>query len=159
MRKLIKAVLPFATLATAFAASQADASTHLYPGVECQPIAGSTCISYDNYGVRNNCSSAQMVDCPLSASSPGSTLSQATAIVYDRHSSDNVSCSLQISNLYGDLLYNVSRVTSGENSSHMVLSWLSVNQTFGFTRLRCSIPAVESGEYSHVVGYFSETTN
>jgi hypothetical protein len=149
MKKLIAATLP---IGLALASSQALGRTHINTGTVCQPIAGSTCITYSQHGVGNNCSSEQTVECPLVHSFGGApTTTQVYYVGYDRHSTANISCALQRTDSDGNVLFTSTKNTSGEAIASKMVVWLNLNQPQGFWwRLRCAIPAVEAGEFSHL---------
>jgi len=152
MKKLFAAVLP---LGLALVASSADARTLVATGAECQAEAGSTCVSFSQFGAQNNCSTTQNIECPITHSYSGSpTVTQFYFTGYDRHSTQNVTCTLRKVDGGGNILFSSSKNTTNEGASHQTIVWLNLNQTQGFWwNMRCSLPPVEAGEISHLTSY------
>src|SRR5688572_16347422 len=157
MRKLFAAVVP---LGLALVASSADARTMVVSGSACQPEAGSTCIQYSQYGAHNVCTSTQNLECPITHSYNGSpNVTQVYFTGYDRHSTQNVTCTIRRQDAGGDILFSAARSTSGEGAADQIAVWLNLTQPQGFWwSMRCSLPPAEAGEWSHLTSYVWLTT-
>ena len=157
MKKLLAAVLP---LGLALASSSADARTHVATGAECQPETGSTCIQFTQFGAHNICTTTQGLECPITHSYVGSqTITQFYFIGYDRHSSQNVSCTIRRTDGAGNILFSSSKNTTGESATSQLIVWLNLNQTqSAWWNMRCTLPPVEAGEFSHLSSFVTLTT-
>jgi hypothetical protein len=157
MKKLLLAALP---IALALPASQAFGRTFVIPGTVCQPIPSSAgCIDYTQFGVHNTCGSTATVECPMASSYVGSpSVYQAYFVAYDRNTSTNVSCTLQRSDYTGAVLYSATLSTSGSSASAMIRTFFPNVPQSAFWRMRCTIPAVQSGQVSHITNLLLGTT-
>lgn len=143
-------------------ASSASARLNTYPQTLCQPLLGSlSCIEYSQYGVHNVCTGTATVECPLPTSKPSSgsiNVTQAAVFAYDRNTSTNVSCSVQRTDYQGSLLYSTTLSTSGSGSGVQAKYATFTQSHDGYWRMRCSIPAVQSGNLSHVANAYLQTS-
>lgn len=152
MRKMFAAVLP---LGLALVASSADAKTWVDMGQDCQPEFGSTCINYSQFGAHNVCSTTQNLECPVTHIFGGSpTITQFYFTAYDRHSTQNVTCTIRRTDGGGNILFSSSKNTINEGAGVQTITWLNLNQTQNaWWSMRCSLPPVEAGEFSHLTSY------
>lgn len=157
MKKLFAAVLP---LGLALAPSSADARTHVTVGSECQPDLGSTCINYSQFGAHNICGSTQALECPITHSYSGTpTITQFYYVGYDRHSTQDVSCTIRRTDGGGNILFSSSKNTTGDSASSQTIVWLSLGQTqTAWWSMRCTLPPAESGDFSHLASYVTITS-
>jgi hypothetical protein len=150
--------------------SYAHAASHVFnviSGAICQGPSGS--VQQDKWGIKNNSGTAAVVACalPMPNSSAGTAyLSGTTATncgysnlfkpyvtVYDRHSSQNVSCTLFALGFDGNTHASWSVASSSSQGSAQTLwfpftdRWVVSNYTW---YLECSIPPPENGAVSHV---------
>jgi len=148
-------VLP---LGLALTSSDALASRSFrYPGAVCQPVQGSAgCVEYSQYGVHNTCGSTATVECALPIDTTTSTIINVdywSLALYDRNTSTNVSCTLNKVYIDGSIQYTTTLTSSGSSASNIYLTvgpGLAQNGNYTW-RARCTIPAVQSGNFSHIV--------
>jgi hypothetical protein len=154
--KLLGMVLP---LAIALVPSSADASRHYSTsGVACEgAFAGQqSCLTRNQYGIQNICGSEVTVECPVNPSV--NTAGQPVVSFfgfqgYDRNPSTDVNCDLQRIDANGGITYTANIKTSGSaaGTQGLLISPNTIVQ--GVWRLRCAMPAVSSGNFSHLVSY------
>ena len=168
MKKLVtmkKLVLATLTVGVALASSQAFARTVLIPGTVCQPIQGAQgCVEYSQYGTHNICATTITVECPLPASEPNASphpsVYQVYYTAYDRHTTQNVSCTIQKTDTSGNSTYSATASTGGGGVGSGVqfpIVFPNVGQD-GWWRLSCTIPGVQAGWFSHVTNILLGTT-
>lgn len=156
-QKMLVIALP---LVVALASASAAAS-RVYPhsGVGCvQAVGSQNSIDRTQYGVHNtSSSSAVTVECPVNpsyVSSAQPVVSIFGVQAYDRNPSADVSCDLQRVDGNGNVSYttNLHTSNSGAGVQGLVVSPSGVIVS-GTWRLRCSVPAAVSGNFSHVTSY------
>jgi len=155
MKKLLVALLP---LSLAVIPSSAAGRSFVNPGALCAPAVASSasCLTYNQFGVSNGCSTTQTVECPLPVSYPGAgaTVNQSFYDGYDRNSSSDVSCSLQKTDFAGNILFSSTANTSGSAAGVQQPTFSVSTSVVGYWRLRCSIPGATGSGVSHVVSAF-----
>jgi hypothetical protein len=130
-------------------------------GTACQVSSGfAGSFSYSNYGIQNDGASQITVECPLPLSTDPTAinfLQSAYITVYDRSTTANVSCSLQRSDTNGDVSFSTSVNTTGcgpgtgpQTLQFTIASYPPVYADYGYWRVQCTIPGVESNWHSHV---------
>lgn len=153
--KLLGLALP---IAAALVANSADAARH-YPtsGVACEAITGQQgCLDRAQYGIHNTCGFQVTVECPVSPSlnTSGQPIVSIFGLTgYDRSASTDVNCDLQRIDGNGNITYTANLKTTGSAAGAQgpVVSPNTIVQ--GAWRLRCAMPAVSSGNFSHLVSY------
>lgn len=160
MNKIIGAIVP---LCFALVSSQAVARTFVTPQTVCQPTSGFTgCINYDQFGAHNTCGVVATVECPLPISYPVATPTVNTVGVfsYDRSTTTNVSCTLQRTDFAGNVLYTSTQSTAGGGPGTGVQTntFSPAVSASGYWRLRCSVPAVNAGNFSHISNVYVQTS-
>ena len=154
-RMLIGATL---SLGLALVASQASARSYQFHGSVCAPIAGAQdCVDYTQFGVHNICPSPVTVECPLPISWVSSTpnVFQTYFVGYDRSTLTNLDCTLQKTDINGGVLYSATlSVTSTGPSIKTFFPNVSQQSVW---RLRCTIPGVQGGQFSHLASMFVGT--
>ena len=142
----------------------ADSYTH---GSACQPdkaTAAAACVEYTNYGVHNACpATTATVECPLtSVDYPvGGLVASVFIGMYDRNSSSNIQCFVQQTDGAGDVAYSIplNSTTGGPGTGIQNRVNNNVNQSLAyFWRAKCTIPPAQSGQFSHVVGFYLNGT-
>ena len=147
-------------------ASNASAMTNqrlLYSGSLCNPWQSTDAgkLIYDNYGVHNGSSSSANVVCgsgPLiddsgCGSGTGNNIASIVAYVYDRSTTADVCCTVQIVNPDGTPAFSQNVCTSSSSSAIKTLSVSPSTPVDGSVVLQCSIPATQSGAPSYVTSY------
>jgi hypothetical protein len=133
----------------------ASARFYVYSGVGCRAAVPSQvgCIESSQFGVQNACSSPVAVECPLDAGSgvddPIVTFVSFTG--YDRSTVADVSCQVQKVSADGSLLFGKTIKTEPVNGTgaQQPITFPNIGQS-GSWRMRCSIPGVQAGQFSHV---------
>jgi hypothetical protein len=161
--------LAFVALILASAALSSTASARNYSihaGI-CRPEPASLgTAEYDQYGVHNTSTTAKLtVECPLPLAYPESgpppLVNEVDITVYTRNSVDNVECALEQVDIYGNILGLLINRTfnQGPGSGPIVLPIQPYAQdASGMWRVRCTIPTVEAGWFSHVTSIFVQTS-
>jgi hypothetical protein len=151
MKRSLLLALPFGL---ALLSAPASARTYMYPGAVCQAALPSQvgCIENTQFGVHNVCGSIATVECPLDSGflGLGATVSFVSFTGYDRSTLSNVSCQVQKVNSDGGVLFTSTISTTGSGAGSQLLSTFPNISENGFWRMRCSIPAVQAGQFSHV---------
>jgi len=144
----------------------AFARTYTIHGTICRPIpANLSAAEYDQFGVHNISNATLTIECPLPLSyHEGGTAPAVTSVqttVYDRSTTADVGCVLEHVNLNGAVLMSLFNKTfglgPGTGSVDLPFTPDPGADTSGLWRLRCTIPAVESGAFSHVVSAIVQT--
>jgi hypothetical protein len=133
----------------AFLSDGASADLKAYPGAQCARVSGGT-FDYFAGTVMNTSSASDLnVICPLVRDV--SSISSARIVVFDRHPTLNVSCTMNTETAVGSNFTFVSqtRVSAGFGSNLQNLNFtaLGANEYYYAT---CSIPRVDNGNTSHV---------
>jgi hypothetical protein len=165
MKKLALAAL---MLTSATLSGSAYARTFAFHGTICRALAGNLSGAvYDQYGVHNvavNTGFAPQgiltIECPLPLDYPDSgpvpLVTEVQTQVYDRSTVSNIACALEEVDDSGVVLVSVQQSTQGGGPGAP-----AVGMTFlppagaaasGYWRLRCSLPAAQSGAFSYLVG-------
>jgi hypothetical protein len=145
-------------IAAAGASRSALAGSRLtfYSGTLCQPINVSRDnVDYSHFGVNNLSSSVSViVECPLQTTSFSlpETVTTVGVVTYDRHTLQNVSCTLTASDSAGNIQWQDTKTTSGGGAGTGAVGLAffpnqAINQVWS---LRCTLPAIQtSGWPSH----------
>ena len=149
-------------VASALISSKASARIFTFHGTVCQPINGSIFgAEYTQFGVHNVSGAPITVECPFPLTGPtGSTptITGASTFAYDRSTTADVSCDLQKVAFDGSLVLSINAHTTGggPGSGFQGMSYAIPAGTLesGYWRIRCTIPAVQSGAFSHVTATF-----
>jgi hypothetical protein len=152
-----KSLLLSLPLGLALFAIPASARTHLYHGSSCQPgpPGHAGCLTNGQFGVQNNCTSIVTVECPLDSSFPGvgPNVTFVSFTGYDRSTISDVSCQVQKTDDSGNLLFTSTIATSGSGAGSQLRTTFPGVAQNGYWRMRCSIPAVQGGQVSHLASY------
>lgn len=151
MKTSLLLALPFGL---ALLAAPASARTYVYSGVTCQAaFPGQVgCIENTQFGVHNVCGTIVPVECPLDSGFPGvgPNVTFVSFTGYDRSTLSDVSCQVQKVNSDGGVLFTSTIATTGSAAgSQLRTTFPGVSQN-GFWRMRCNLPAVQGGQFSHV---------
>lgn len=128
-------------------------------GNVCSAVASDVSIvDRDQYGVHNTSTSATAtVYCPILKQTSGDEIgSVLRAMVYDRNSTSNVSCTFNILDNSGANVTGGSdtKSSSGSQSSYQNLDFSGITaSTSGNMVVVCTIPPVQSGSFSHVAEF------
>ncbi|HKY35018.1 MAG TPA: hypothetical protein VJN18_03660 [Polyangiaceae bacterium] len=141
-----------AFLTMAAGASGADI---VYHGSLCNPLPGDVSkIDYNQFGAFNNGTGGGpfgTVNC--GGSTPIETIiNRVSIIVYDRSTPSNVQCTVRLTDIFGNVLWSASDVTSG-NSVAMDNMEFSPGVGGYAVYTRCDIPNVTSSGNSIVSSY------
>jgi hypothetical protein len=154
--KLLVAALPVA-IALASASASADAGTKFsYSGIGCQSAVGaqSSCLDRTQYGTHNTCGFDVILECPVDTSFVMGTATAFGMQAYDRNSSTDVNCDLQQVDASGNISFTANIKTSASGAGVMSPFLGSLGPLLGGAwRLRCTLPAVTGGGFSHLVSY------
>jgi len=96
------------------------------------------------------------VECPLSISDSSSNLAAARVYIYDRNTTADVSCTQQKTDEGGTAIYSNYQQTFGSQAGLYTVTYASPVSPVafgGWWRFACSIPAVESGQFSHIASF------
>jgi hypothetical protein len=151
--------LPLA-LALLTASQVAHATGHAHNGLFCQPIPFAAGITYSAlYGVYNSEAAPATAFCQVQRDQGQTTnnFTRLQAFVYDRHETQNVSCTLRVLDAIGNNRFVSTLSTSGFASPIMVLEWtpsigLAHDDTITMT---CVLPGLTAHGGSHVASYTS----
>ncbi len=160
MSKLLPVVLMGVGLSIAVSLP-ALASDEIYHGNFCVPNQGDiNRIQRNQYGVHNTSSSnTAFVQCPFNLPFNGTLrVSSVYVTVYDRHPSQDVTCTLIGVGLEGSTLWSRSASSSGSSASHTFLSFSPPNQFVATMNMTCSLPPITNSGVSHVTTYRVITT-
>jgi hypothetical protein len=156
MFKLMPVVLIGMGLSTAFCSS-ALAADELYHGNFCVPNRNDiNKIERSNWGVHNTSTTTPaVVQCPFNVPFVGNLkINNVLATVYDRNPNTNVSCTLMIVALNGQIVWSNTRSSSGSQVAHQFLSFQPPNNNYlGTLNMSCSIPPSTNAGLSHVTTY------
>jgi hypothetical protein len=162
---LVASIVLLGVVAAESASAQFPGATSGHHGSLCQldrdNSAPGTRADYSrHYGVHNPTSGTIAVVCPIQ---PVPYALEFKAIVYDRHYSDPVSCTLRLMATNGNAVYEETRRTSdyGYNWSPgtITLSWRLPNSSLAYRTgtLYCVLPPTGnfvSAGLSHVTSYY-----
>ncbi len=170
MKKLAFAAMIVASVALS---GNAFARTFKMHGTMCFHTLSNFAYEYDQYGVHNvggtsgGSGAPLIVECPLPLSYPSSgvppLVTQVHATVYDRSTTDNISCLLQEVDQAGNIVMSTSNATGGGGPGApsirpAFVPTVAVDAS-GYWRLRCSIPRIPSSVvFSHLTTIMVTTT-
>ena len=156
MFKLIPVALIGMGLSATFCSS-ALATDELYHGNFCAPNRDHiNRIERNQYGVHNTSSSTTaVVQCPFNVPFVGNLkINSVWVTVYDRNPNTNVSCTLMIVGLNGNIAWSNTKSSSGSQAGHQFLGFQPPNNSFlGTLNMSCSIPPSTNAGVSHVTTY------
>ena len=145
--------------------SQASARFNNFHGSSCQAASsGSTCLKCDQYGVQNTCSTAQNIICsmPMDPLNNSIVADMGYFSAYDRSATADVSCTLVKVNDAGVPQWSQTLSTSGggpgSGMQDRYFNIPSILVSTGTWCMQCTLPGVNSGAISYLVGT-SITTN
>jgi hypothetical protein len=153
MNKLTKAISSAAMLLSLTGAVTASAATDTTShGTLCNPQpADVSKIIYNQFGVVNTAASAAGVQCGA-AIVTGATISQVALEVFDRNASTNVSCTLVLTDVFGNTVFSQTQATTGSGSAAKLLQFFPAVATHTLT-LSCSLPAISGVDASAIATY------
>lgn len=129
------------------------------PGVACSRLSGGTYGTWYGTVMNQSESTSMTVMCPLvkrKTLTPGYDWHNfVTRVqVYDRHTSDNVSCTRRSEYVSGSSLFfeEASANTTGSSSSVKTLDFYETGEVNFYDYVQCTLPAKQSGNLSHVIG-------
>jgi hypothetical protein len=155
--------LSFVGLSLIAPASKAEG--HYMSGSFCKPSSNNSGnYSYGQYGIQRNDTTDPRntadgsVTCPIDFNySVGKKISHVLMTVYDRSSTENISCTLIITNSGGDTTYAATRSTSSPGEAGpLYLEWSSISPSLGIGVISCYMPHLTSYGYSHMATYLVE---
>jgi hypothetical protein len=170
MKKLALAAMILTSVALS---GNAFARTFKIHGTMCFHTLSNFAYEYDQYGVHNFSGNSGgsgpplIVECPLPLSYPSSgvppLVTQVQATVYDRSTTDNVSCVLEEVDQAGNVVISIEDHTmgGGPGAPSIPLTFVPTVavDASGYWRLRCSIPSSPaSGVFSHLTTIVVNTT-
>jgi hypothetical protein len=160
MKRQISGTFLVMVLTLVAANAHATSRLHTVHGTICQPTSTSVgSIEYTQFGTQNISTTATAnVECPLPIDYQVlpviEVLDQVQLIAYDRSTTADVSCSLRNVDVSGNVLMSLPKSTSGggpgTGSQAVVFTPPAGTMISGIWSLVCSIPAVQSGAFSHV---------
>ena len=148
-RHLASSTILCAFLTMAAGASGADT---VYHGSFCNPLPGDVSkIDYNQFGSFNTSASTGTVNC--GAATPIlATINTVQVYAYDRHTPNNVSCTVTLTDIGGNTIWSGSNATS-VNSPAMQTINFSPGVGTHTVYARCGIPAVTGSGNSVVSTY------
>lgn len=158
-----KYLMAVAVCAVLLLSVAAHAANYFYSGMQCNSISTDAAYS-TQYGVYNPGSGLIDVWCPFNGIVVGTGgITSLSATVYDRSTTDSVSCTLYVFDQYGTQTYagTQSTSTTGWSWSPSTLTWSSITGTASYYgTMKCTLPAYSSvtGGFSHMTT-FKVTTN
>jgi hypothetical protein len=120
-------------------------------------------LEYSQFGIDNTSAAPVTIECPLPLSFNGNAIANVTAasaVAYDRNTTSDVVCSLQVVNSLGNVLQSFNAQTSGggPGSNFQPLTFpVSQAISSNYWRLHCTLPAIQSGALSHLTTYGLDT--
>lgn len=138
----------------------AVAADRMFAGSYCQPRVATDDVEYDHFGVVNVGAAAAAVECPFWLPFQGGlTVKGVDITVYDRHPSANVSCTVQIIAIEGNVVHSRTVSTSGSGALHkFLIANFNNASALGTLHMSCTIPPNSGGNFSHVTTYRLRTT-
>ena len=125
----------------------------------CQPRSANSNVQYTNYGFVNIGTTTITAECPFSppfdvaACTP--RFSVVSVVVYDRHTSKNVSCALKYIKENGDVLQNLTQTSTGNTTAAQKLLFLfpPPNIDTRSLHMTCNIPPKTDSGFSAITLY------
>ena len=163
MKKLVLAALVL--MSTALSGS-AFARRLTFHGTMCQPVSGNTTsVDYSVFGINNTSAGTVTIECPMPISYSTTaipTIIDVAGEAYDRNTTSDVICTVQKLDAVGTVLasavgqtHNGGPGSSAQNFGFGVVSGVAVD---GYWRMRCTLPAVQSGAFCHLVSIVMNTS-
>jgi len=155
----IVAILMGAALTGAPLAAHATIRVFRYSGTVCQAASlADGNVSYGQFGVQNNDPTTRRVICPLPTNNAGAANEVMTNMlavtIYDRSTNSDVVCSLQATDSAGNIIFNQTLSSPSPGGPGSGLQQLLFNPSGhsiqDFWLLNCTLPAVQSGAFSHI---------
>jgi hypothetical protein len=128
-----------------------------YHATGCITTSGSVTYHHQ-WGLYNpSTSSSATVVCPLvSESDVDGIFAEANVVVWDRHTSQNITCTFFNLDDWGSIVTSSSRTTSGFSSSSITLNWGWGGLFNRLSVLQCTLPPVDNGQQSYLTSYETE---
>jgi len=130
-----------------------------FPGTFCQAESVGVHMGYTRTGRAQNPSSSTMyVVCPIVRDAMTKGIAKANVIVYDRHYSRNLSCTLNSRDQNGGTMgYYKTVSSSGSNSTRQVLRLGRQGAfSYGIYFMRCAVPGKYANNRSEIASYYME---
>jgi hypothetical protein len=130
------------------------ASAQPHQGMECMPHNGADIgnIGYDGWGVHSGTSSAQLVHCPGFTGGTG-VWAPLSATVYDRSTTDDVRCTITLTDHTGAAMFSTAMSSSGFGSAAQVLGAVVPGVVGAYVVMDCSLPAPTANGFSYLTTY------
>jgi hypothetical protein len=147
-----------AALSLATATAHANETEWNYHATICVPTSSSTSAVYNSFGVNNVSTTGTLtVACPL-VTTLGTTafhISSVHVSYFDRGAT-RLTCTVKNVDFAANVLYSASATSPGFNTGNQIFQFNppSGNTTDSFWELECTIPAVNSGNFSAVTAMF-----
>ena len=135
--------------------TEAIAADRMLGGTFCQPRDATDDVEYDHFGVVNVGAAVANVECPFWLPFQGNmTVRGVDITVYDRHPSVNVSCTVQIITIEGNVSASRTVTTSGSGAFHkFLITNFNGAQALGTLHMSCTIPPNNGSGFSHLTTY------
>ncbi len=142
--------------------SPARAEDFVYNGNFCTPILGDAnkLQYYAQWGVSNVSNTLATVQCPFIHRFTHSSVpvNRVVVTLYDRHSQENVTCTLYGLGLEGSILWQVSQSSSGSGTQHKFMELKPPQQGVAGINMVCTLPRLgENLGQSHIASYWVST--
>jgi len=150
IKKFVSSTIAMGLLTLTVGASASDTVFH---GSLCNPEfpADVSKLEYGQFGIDNSSGSTAFLSC--GANTPIlATINTVSIITYDRNPSTNVSCTLVLTDIFGNALFSQTQSTTGSGAGFMQLLY---NPGVGThtVNIDCSLPPNSGGNVSHVTTY------
>jgi len=133
-------------------AAGASASDTVYHGSLCNPQPPDVSkIDYNQFGSFNIAATTGTVSCGTGTQILA-TVNTVSIIAYDRNSSTNVSCTVMLTDIFGNSLFTQNKTTTGNSAGSQTLNYTPGVGTHT-VYVRCDIPAVTASGNSVVASY------
>jgi len=148
------------TLSFAAATAQANETEWYSHGTVCRPAtSGVTAPTYNQFGVNNVSSAPLLVECPLitTLSNAVTHIGLVRVGIYDRGAT-RTTCTLRNVGIDGSVGFSQTQPSPGFNLGFQELDFSPTagNTTAGLWEVECTIPAVNSGNFSAVTAIIME---
>ena len=150
IKKLVSSTIALGLLTLTVGASASDTVFH---GSLCNPEFPSDVskLEYGQFGIDNSSASTAFVSCGAGTAILA-TINTVEIETYDRNPSTDVSCTLVLTDVFGQALFSQTKSTTSFGPSPKLLSY---NPGVGThtVNIDCSLPANSGGNVSHVTTY------
>jgi hypothetical protein len=134
-------------------------------GAECQPAtpADAADLNYSQFGVQNmSTTTSRNVICPIPTIPYGNVNITVGIRAYDRNmlaiGNNNVSCNIYRMGIDGTINFSLNLSTSGGGPGIQALDSTFFTSSWDYMwQFHCSIPKIQSGEYSHLAFYYLQS--